>query len=81
MIRPENIKVSKNKLSKSISGKITDLVYDGNIMKLFVCVYNDLILKVTVKGDEDYKVDDNVYLKIGNEDIIPIRERKNEKSR
>ena len=75
MIRPENIKVSKNNLSKSIKGKITDLVYDGNIMKLFVCVYNDLIMKVTVKGDEDYKIDDDVYLKIGTENIILIRER------
>ena len=80
MIRPENIKVSKNNLNKSIKGKITDLVYDGNIMKLFILVYDDLTLRVTVRGDEDYKVDDTVYLKIGNEDIIPIRETKHEKS-
>ena len=79
LIRPENIKISKNELKDSIKGTIKDVVYDGATTKLFIDTDGELNLKVNTKGNVDFTNDEIVYLKIDNDDISPIRGRKYEK--
>lgn len=78
MIRPENVKVSKNKIIGGIEGVIIDLVYDGAVTKLFVDTVGDLNLKVNVHGIVDYKEGDKVYVKLDINDIVLIRRKKDE---
>ena len=79
LIRPENIKVSKNKLKDSIKGIVKDIIYDGAINKLFIEIDNNIILKVNTQEDLDLKEETEVYLKIDKNSIVPIRGKKNEK--
>ena len=74
MIRPENIKISKNVLQGGIKGTIKELIYDGVITKLVVSAGDKFKLKVTAKGNVLYNVSDEVYLKIEKDSVIPIRE-------
>ena len=74
MVRPENIKISKNEIKDGISGVIKDLVYDGAVTKLFIDTVGELNLKVNVHGITSYKIDDIVYVKIAD-DIVPIRRK------
>ena len=78
MVRPENVKISKNDINNSIEGIIKELVYDGAVTKLFVDTKGDLNLKVNVHGIVSYKVNDKVFVKIDNNDIVPIRRKNNE---
>ena len=78
MIRPENVKISKNEIKDSTQAIIKDLVYDGAVTKLFVDTEGELNLKVNVHGLVSYKVDDRVYVKIENDDIVPIRRKNDE---
>ena len=77
MVRPENVKISKNEIKHSISGVVKDLVYDGAVTKLFIDTIGELNLKVNVHGIVSYKIGDQVYVKI-DEDIVPIRRKNNE---
>ena len=79
MIRPENIKISRNVLTNSLSGVVQDLIYDGAVTKLFIDKEGDLDLKVNVSGIVDLKEGDLVYLKIDKESIVPIRGNSYEK--
>ena len=73
MIRPENIKISHNEMKNSITGIIDSAVYDGAVIKLFVKVDDNLILKVNTHGVVDYHENDNVYLKFEKDNIVAIR--------
>ena len=79
MIRPENIKVSKNEMNDSIQGVIKEIVYDGAVTKLFIDTVGELNLKVNVHGMVSYKEGDTVYVKVDNAKIVPIRRNSNEK--
>ena len=79
MIRPENIKISKNVLSSSVQGIVKDVVYDGIISKVFVSCFDNIIFKVTVPGSMELSSGDKVYMKIDKDYIIPIAEKKHEK--
>lgn len=79
MIRPENIKLSRNLLTSSFEGEIQDVIYDGLISKVFVSCFGGVIFKVTVPGSMELSVGDKVYMKIEKDSIIPIMEKKNEK--
>jgi spermidine/putrescine transport system ATP-binding protein len=74
MIRPENIKISRNQLKDAVKGIITDMVYDGSFTKFYVKIFDKLTLKVMVYGDSDYKLNEDVYVKINDEGVVPIRE-------
>ena len=78
MVRPENIKISKNEISNSIEGVVKDLVYDGAVTKLFIDTIGELNLKVNVHGVTPYKLEDKVYVKIEENVIVPIRRKNNE---
>ena len=73
MVRPENIKISNNSLKNGICGVVKDVIYDGAITKLFIDTEGDLNLKVNVQGIVNLKEEDEVYLKIEKDSIIPIR--------
>lgn len=79
LIRPENIKISKNELKDSIKGTIKDVVYDGSVTKLFIDTEGDLNFKVNSNGNIDYKEEETIYLKLDEDLIIPIRGNTNEK--
>ena len=74
MVRPENIKVSKNKLKDYNKGIIRDYLYDGALVKLTIELGEDIKqnLKVTLFDSTDYEIDKPVYFKIAKEDIIVI---------
>ncbi|MEE3342717.1 MAG: ABC transporter ATP-binding protein [Bacilli bacterium] len=78
LIRPENIKISKNPLKNSIKGVVKDVVYDGAITKLFIDTEGELDLKVNTNGNIDFIEEEEIYIKIEDEDIVPIRGKKYE---
>lgn len=78
MIRPEKIKISTNHLKDAIEGIIKDIIYDGAITKLFVEAL-DIVFKVTISGVSKLKENETVYIKIDDNDIVPIRREKNDK--
>ena len=78
MIRPENIKVSKNSLKDGFNGIIKEIIYDGSITKLFINV-NDKIIKVNTHGIVEFRERDNVYIKFLDDSIVPIRRKNYEK--
>ena len=78
MVRPENIKLSKNEIKNGIEGFIKELVYDGAVTKLIVDTVGDLDLKVNVHGVVSYKEGDTVYVRIDEEDIVLIRRKNDE---
>ena len=79
LIRPENIKISTNNIKDSILGVVKDIIYDGAVTKLFVAIDNKLSLKVNVHGSIHIKEEEQVYLKIEKDSIIPIRRNNYEK--
>ena len=81
MIRPENVLVSNKEINNSSKGIIKTLVYDGAVTKLFVDTEGDFDLKVNVQGNTNYKEGDTLYIAVENKNIVPIREKKNEKRR
>lgn len=79
LIRPENIKLSKNELKDSIKGIVKDIVYDGFTTKLYIDTEGELNLKVNTNGNIDFKENETIYLKLDNDYIVPIRGKNNEK--
>lgn len=79
LIRPENIKISKNELKDSTKGIVKDIVYDGAITKLFIDTVSALDLKVNTSGNIELKEDEEVYIKLDTDYIVPIRGKINEK--
>ncbi len=79
LIRPENIKLSKNELKASIKGIVKDVVYDGSVTKLFIDTEGDLNLKVNINGNIDINEEETIYLKLDEEYVVPIRGTTNEK--
>ena len=79
LIRPENIKLSKNELKDSIKGIVKDIVYDGFTTKLYIDTEGELNLKVNTNGNIDFKENETRYLKLDNDYIVPIRGKNNEK--
>lgn len=78
MIRPENIKVSKNNLKDGLNGVIEEIIYDGSITKLYINV-NNRIIKVNTHGIVEFKEKDLVYIKFLDDSIVPIRRKNYEK--
>ena len=73
LVRPEYIKVSKNLLNDSMKGIIQDIVYDGAVTKLFVDIEDGVNLKVNVHGIFNLKDNEEIFLKIEKDHIVPIR--------
>ena len=71
VIRPENIKISKNlRLENSMSGIIEELIYDGSSTKLMVKV-KDKIIKVMIFGNDiKYELNQKVNLYWDKEDVV-----------
>lgn len=72
MIRPEYITVSKNKLSDSFNGIITDIIYMGDYSKLYVTV-GELIFKADFNNIDLFKIGDKVHIKFDKDYVVAIR--------
>ena len=73
IIRPEDVKVSPNKLTNSIKGIITDYIYGGENTKLIIKLDNGISLKSSVTDEERYKCGDEVYIKFEEKYIVALR--------
>jgi len=71
VLRPENIKISKNlKRKNSMIGKVKELIYDGSSVKLIIKV-DDTLIKVIVYGnDKVYKRGEELNLYWDREDVV-----------
>ena len=74
VIRPEDVKVSPNKLTNSLYGKITDYTYGGENTKMIIDFKNGYSLKSSVTDEEKYKYGDNVYIKFEEKYIVAIKD-------
>lgn len=73
LIRPENIKISKNEIKDSTKGIVKDIVYDGSITKLFIDTESELDLKVNTNGNIELEENEEVYIRLDTDYIVPIR--------
>ena len=73
VMRPEDVKVSPNELTKSITGIITDFIYGGDTTKLIIELPNGISLKSSVTDEEKYKCGDEVYIKFEEKYIVALR--------
>ena len=73
IIRPEDVKVSPNKLTNSLYGQITDYTYGGENTKMIIDFNNGYSLKSSVTDEEKYKYGDNVYIKFEEKYIVALR--------
>lgn len=78
MIRPENVEIVSRKEVTGIKGIIKDVIYDGQVIKLFVKISSKTVLKVNVKGSVLLSEGDEVCLKVDEKNIVRLR-GKNEK--
>ena len=73
MIRPEKIKVVKNKNTNYYEGTVKEYLYDGTLSKLVIDPGIDIKdLKVTIIDCENYEINDPIYYKIEKEDVVVI---------
>ena len=73
IIRPEDVKLSPNTLTNSITGVITDYIYGGENTKIIVELPNGQSLKSSVTDEERYKYGDKVYIKFEEKYIVALR--------
>ena len=73
IIRPEDVKVSPNSLTNSITGEITDFIYGGDTTKLIIKIDENNSLKTSVTDEERYKTGDKVYIKFEEKYIVALR--------
>lgn len=74
IIRPEDVKISVNKLTDSITGVITDYIYGGENTKLILDLYDGKYsLKTSVTDEEKYETGDTVYIKFEEKYIVALR--------
>lgn len=79
VIRPENIKISSNLKSKnSMSGVVSELIYDGSSTKLIFKIDNKLIKVVVFGNDKKYSVGQELNLYWDIEDMVVFNRSKNE---
>ena len=79
LIRPENIKISKNEIKDSTKGIIKEVVYDGSVTKLFIDTTSELDLKVNTNGNNEFEENEEVYIRLDTDYIVPIRGKIHEK--
>ena len=73
IIRPEDVKISPNELTNSITGEITDYIYGGENTKLIIQVDEEHSLKTSVTDEERYSTGDKVYIKFEEKWIVALR--------
>ena len=73
IIRPEDVKISPNSLTNSVTGIITDFIYGGENTKLIIEVDDKQSLKTSVTDEERYKTGDSVYIKFEEKYIVALR--------
>ena len=77
IIRPENVKISKNKKDSFIAAKIYEQIYDGAFTKVLLEYKENKRVKAIISGnDKLFKEGDNVYLYWDIEDAIVLKKKK-----
>lgn len=75
IIRPENIKIYDTKLKDTFPAIVKDNIYDGDMTKLVVTIFEKYDLKVNIyKEDVNYCKDDTIYLKVNEDTIVYLKE-------
>ena len=71
VIRPENIKISKDlKKNNSFTGVISELIYDGSSTKMLVDTNDDTIKVLIFGNDNKYELEQKLYFYWDIEDVI-----------
>ena len=73
IIRPEDVKVSKNVLNDSIKGTIIDYTFSGESTKLIIDIPGDVNIKASITEEEKFKYGDEVYIKFDEKYIVSLR--------
>jgi spermidine/putrescine transport system ATP-binding protein len=70
IIRPKDIRISKNETKNSIKAVVIDNIYNGEITKFIVRVGNKIELKVNSMDDVWYEEGENVYISFDINDLV-----------
>lgn len=73
IVRPENVKVSRNEIKNSLKGKIISTTYTGENTKLTISINDDYFIDAKVINDNLYNEDDLVYFSFDENFIVPLR--------
>ena len=73
VIRPENVLISKNKISNSIEGVLIDSNYGGDSTHLTIDVPGKDNVKASTTDESKYKDNEKVYIKFNSNSIVPLR--------
>ena len=73
IIRPEDVKVSKNALNNGIKGKIVDYTFSGESTKLIIEIPGEFNIKSSITEEEKFKYGDDVYIKFDEKYIVSLR--------
>ena len=73
IVRPENVKVSRNEIKNSLKGRIISTTYTGENTKLTISINDDYFIDAKVINDNLYNEDDLVYFSFDENFIVPLR--------
>jgi len=72
IIRPKDIRMSKNETKNSIKAVVTDNIYNGEVTKFIVKVNDKMELKVNSMDDVWYEEGDIVYISFDINDLVVL---------
>lgn len=72
VIRPKDIRISKNETKNSIKALVIDNIYNGEITKFIVKVNDNIELKVNSMDDVWYEEDEEVYISFDINDLVVL---------
>ena len=72
VIRPKDIRISKNETKNRIKALVTDNIYNGEITKFIVSVNNEIELKVNSMDDVWYEEGEDVYISFDINDLVVL---------
>ena len=78
IIRPKDIRISKNEVKNSIKAVVTDNIYNGEVTKFIVKVNDKIEFKVNSMDDVWYEEGESVYISFDINDLVVLGD-KNEK--
>lgn len=72
IIRPKDIKMSKNETKNSIEAVVQDSIYNGEVSKFIVSVNDNIELKVNSMNDVWYNEGDIVFISFDVNDLVVL---------
>lgn len=74
VIRPKDIKISREKLKNSYKAIIKESIYNGEVTKFIVSINDSVLLKVNNMDDILYKNEEVVYISFDINDLVVLGE-------